>query len=864
MIHEFIRDLREKLKAQTTGLAEECCSPSSGLGLGRRLSALWDGVLLKVWRHELEQQSLAEKELGPFALLALGGFGRGLLAPYSDLDVMLFTPRSPSSALKTVAAHFYRDVFDLGWQFGFSSHTVKTLPRQLLSDPHSLTGALQARLLVGDWEVFQIFHDTLTRLIRRNLPGLIESVIQARQVERQHYGETVFILQPNVKRSPGGIRDVQLIQWVKRLEHAVSDHRADQILTPEEADQVLEAEDFLWSIRHWLHWQAGRTQDLLTRGDQWRLAATWGYSGQHSLLPVEVFMRDYFRKTERVDFLACCLSEAYTQKRPTMFFRETSQPSDAFEESSCGLVPTAAGRKRLSQGWDGLLDMLETSQRLDKPLSWQFWSEVLRQHAAFSDNPSREILGRFLRLFDQPAQLAAVLRGLHKVGLLERFIPHFQYARGLLQFNQYHHYTVDEHCLRAVEAATSLAQAPGLLAETYRRIGQKRVLHLALLLHDLGKGLGPDHCTVGALLARSTGEDFALSPEESSLLEYLVASHLKMNHLALRRDLSDEQLIVQFASEVGSPEVLQMMYVLTAADLMAVSPENWTAWKADLLAELFQRTARYISDSGDIILYESDLEDRRQAVARALGPDAALPFFARLLGELPGGLLLANHPQVIAEDLRRLSRLGTSPVDIRAEYRKESATYLWSIATREDVASGIFHRLTGALSSQGLEILSAQIYTLADGWILDKYVVRDPNFPGEAPRERLQTIKRVLEQSLLQPEFSPVFTQRWQVGRHTLEAVPPARVRVGIDNHSLSQFTIIEIFANDRPGLLYEISRCLYQMGCFVWRAKIGTFLDQVVDVFYVTDQQSQKITAPETLTKLKEALLTILQPVPV
>lgn len=860
VIHPLIAHVREELWNGTLAIAGECLNRTSGVSVGRRLAALWESVVTKLWAHELEAAGVDEKSTGSYALLALGGFGRSIVAPYSDIDLLLFTPGRASAVLRAVSSGFYRDVFDIGWQVGFSAHTPRTVARHMLQDPQFLTAVLQARLLCGDLDVFRSFHQLLERTVRRYGERLLGDVIQARDAERERYGETVYILQPNVKRSPGGIRDVQLVHWIQRFGELGVELSEWSALEPEDAAALIEAEDFLWAVRHWLHWRAGRAHDVLTRSDQWQLATTWGYSGEHNLLPAEVFMRDYFRKTEHVFVVAQRFSEcARSPHRKRNFLVTWPQNGFLVERGGC-LAITPAGQAALAQGWGVLLEFLETSQRLNRPLHWTVWDSIRRHVSDLSGPIPPDIFRRFAGLFESPHQLAHLLRGLHKVRLLERFIPAFEHARGLLQFNQYHHYTVDEHSLRAVEAVTALADASGLLADTYRRIAQKKILHLALLLHDLGKGLGPDHCEVGREIARDVGMRLGLSEEEREVLEYLVGAHLRMNHLALRRDISDEQLVIQFATEVGSPEVLQMLYVLTAADLMAVSPDNWTAWKADLLAELFQRTARYISDSGDLILRENDLEDRRRAVARALGEDAHTPFFSRQLSELPGGLLLAEDVASIVADLRWLASLGDAPVDIRVQYRPDSDTLLWNIATRENVARGIFHRLTGALSSQGLEILAAQIYTLADGWILDKYVVRDPDFPGEPPAERINQINEVIRRSLTQPEFQPAFVRRWEVGRQALAGVPPARVRVEFDNHSHSEFTIIEIFTNDRPGLLYEVSRFLYQEKCFIWRAKIGTFLDQVVDVFYVTDEEGQKILSGERLAHMRNGLLKVIQ----
>ncbi|WP_347246546.1 HD domain-containing protein, partial [Thermogutta sp.] len=470
---------------------------TSGVSVGRRLAALWDSIITKMWAHEMEEAGADEKSTGSYALLALGGFGRSIVAPYSDIDLLLFTPGRASPVLRAVSAGFYRDMFDLGWQLGFSTHTNRTVMRHILKDPQFLTGVLQARLLCGDLDVFRNFHQLLERTVRRYGERLLGDVILARDSERERYGETVYILQPNVKRSPGGIRDVQLIHWIQRFAELGVELSGWSTLEPEDAAALSEAEDFLWAVRQWLHWRAGRVHDVLTRSDQWQLATTWGYSGEHNLLPAEVFMRDYFRKTEHVFVVAQRFSEcARSPHRKRNFFVTRLHNAYLIERGDC-LAITSGGQVALARGWGLLLEFLETSQQLNRPLDWTVWDSIRRHMSDLSGPIPPEIFRRFAALFESPNQLAHLLRGLHKVRLLERFLPVFEHARGLLQFNQYHHYTVDEHSLRAVEAATSLTDAPGLLGDTYRRIAQKKILHLALLLHDLGKGLGPDHCEVG-------------------------------------------------------------------------------------------------------------------------------------------------------------------------------------------------------------------------------------------------------------------------------------------------------------------------------------------------------------------------------
>ncbi|MGQ9505159.1 MAG: HD domain-containing protein [Thermogutta sp.] len=863
-----VREFRSQLQQAGEMLASEDYLPGKGLQIAASLCQIRDDVLHKLWEIQFSSAPglAANGEEDFYAVIALGGYGRGLISFHSDVDLMIVTTRRGSSRWQRLVAAYFRDIYDLGLKLGFRHLRPRTALRMLLTDPYFCTAVLSARFLWGHPSVFETFQQAVQVKLRRNLREVFISITNARGEERDRFGKTVFLLQPNIKRSPGGLRDIQFIDWIRRLwtfAHPDLPFPMSDLLLPEENEAIREAEDFLLQIRHILHRSANRAEDVFSRSDQWRLAEVWRYQASASLLPVEVLMRDYFRRTEQVVAVATRLEQALERQLfPTKPVRGWDEDRLVLEING-RLWLTKLGHQAIERGWPGLFDLFEASQTADRPLDASVWIEIWKCRSVFASEPDAKTRIRFLQLLQSPQQTANLVRGMHRLRLLERFLPDMEHARGLLQFNQYHKYTVDEHCLNALEAAVSLFEHPGILGEIYRKTTNKSILHLAILLHDLGKGLAVDHSDAGRAIARRTAEYFQLKSDDAELLEFLAGNHLRMNHLALRRDISDEQLIVQFAVEIGAPDVLRMMYILTVADLMAVSPDNWTAWKADLLAELYQRTMRYLSDSGDMILTETDVQSRRHAIESALGHDIVSAFYSRQIGDLPAGYLLATDVDTIVRDLRWLASLGDCPVDVRVEYRPSNQTLSLTIATREDVVEGIFHRLTGAITSRGLEILAAQIYTLADGWIIDRYTVRDHYFAGEPPPDRLEDIRLALARALTEKSFSPVFPKIWGVPARLSEQVPQARVRVQFDNVSHSDFTLIEVFANDRPGLLYAISRELFEAGCAIWRAKIGTFLDQVVDVFYVTDRSGQKILDSERLQKLRRNLMQVLQATP-
>ena len=499
---------------------------------------------------------------------------------------------------------------------------------------------------------------------------------------------------------------------------------------------------------------------------------------------------------------------------------------------------------------DLIVRLVELAMLYELPIDHETW-EAVRATARTTDvGVDAETKARFLGLFSRPGRLAQSLRRLHEVGLLERIIPQFSHARNLLQFNSFHKYTVDEHCIVAVERAIELADDEGWLGAVWRQINRKRTVLLALLIHDLGKGFVEDHSEVGAGIARDVAARLGLPADEAAIVEFLVLKHLAMAHVAFRRDVGDASIVVRFACDVGSPEVLQMLAVLTAADVAAVGPGTWTRWKADLLGDLYFRTLGYLDGESPSI--DAERHGRSLAALLAeLDPEDAV---VRLARALPRAYLRDTEPQRIVEELRQLARLPDRGIFVSTRWQPDTATVAVTVGTQEDVAPGVFHRLTGALTSQRLEILSADIHTLADGLVIDHFVVQDPDYAGEPPADRLAEIADAIR-AALRADHAPSFARRWNPFAPQPNPATAVPGRVLFDNETSAQTTIVEVFAHDSPGLLYAIAKAIFEAGLSVRAAKIGTYLDQVVDAFHVTDAAGRKVTDPERLEALRRAI---------
>jgi [protein-PII] uridylyltransferase len=508
--------------------------------------------------------------------------------------------------------------------------------------------------------------------------------------------------------------------------------------------------------------------------------------------------------------------------------------------------------------------LLNLANHYGKRIDDETWEAIRQAMMQRTELPiTEQTIGRFLDLMGQTGDLDERLRELHELRVLEKIVPAMSHARCLLQFNEYHKYTVDEHSIRAVRAVTKFLHDQGPLGEAYRSLRDKRTLHLALLLHDLGKGYVEDHSEVGRRIALETAQRLGLAEREARTLEFLVHKHLVMAHLAFRRDLHDEQVVVRFAVEVGSPEVLQMLYLLTAADVSAVGPGVWNQWKAELLTDLYQRTMRHLAGDAPGRQTPDALVRRREGLRALVAKSEHLPWWERQIAALPSWYLQEGPPGRIIEQLEALRQLPHQQVLAWGRYAAERSAVEYTIGTYEEITPGIFHKLTGALSSKGLQILSASIATLAEGMVLDRFYVTDGDFSGAPPATRIEEVCAALKTALLDSSGKPPsFRRIWKSAASASWPAPHAEpLDVKIDNSTAQAYTILDIFAHDRLGLLYTITRTIFELGLSVHLAKVATYRDQVLDVFYVTDAAGQKILDEGRLREIRQRLREAIAP---
>ncbi len=847
------------------------------------LTEFVDGLVRDRYRSAMKQAGEGAQVAGAqhCCLVALGGYGQRELAPYSDIDIMFLYSEEAGEAAPALFREVLHHLWNLGFQVGHSMRTIQDCVELAGQDLTIRTSMMTARFLAGSPNLFQKFHRLYAKeVIGRGAGRFIEQKKEERQREYIKFGQTIYLLEPNVKKSKGGLRDYHLLRWagMARFQASTLQDLADRsLLSRQDFLSATEARDFLWRVRAFLHVGAGRAQEILSFDEQVRLASLFGFEDRPNLLGVEQFMQQYYRHTvglheTLIRFIDRC--QAVTAKRRSSRALPSDLVDGYFSVTGRRLTVPSELRARMLDSPELLLRLFQMAGSRRLKIEADLVDEIHSHMDTVSSEAFRtpEASRVFLKILSGPGAVAATLEAMHRAHLLEKLIPVFATLRGLMQFNQYHKYTVDEHTLLAVAKAEALAMEPGIMGVVYQEIKRKDLLHLAILLHDLGKGRKEDHCEVGKAIAEETAARLGCDQQESRTLMFLVHRHLIMSHTAFRRDPYDEKVLVPFAQEVVTPEVLRMMLILTAADIAAVGPGVLTKWKESLLIELYLRTLRTISgEQDDKMAGPNSLKRLTREVAQEFKTlvVGGLGWIESQLDRFPLRYLHGTPPKRIAAHLEAISRLQAGDALVEGIFNEEFGTCEFTVITHDTLTPGIFSKTAGVMAAQGLEIFDAQIITRNDGIVVNTFQASDPDFAGAPPVERLadtaETIVRVLKgaesvEQLRSRKIRLFSASQPSAERHVSEVL--------IDNKISDRFTVIDVFAADTQGLLYIITHAIFRLGLSVQSARISTRLDddiqqslrtggrhEVVDVFYVTDQQGGKIEDQARLEAIRSTI---------
>lgn len=852
---------------------------ASGLQTSSFLSQLMDEFVVKVFDENLAEANPAtiEKIRNETVLMAVGGTGRGDVCPYSDLDLLFLHTPDVRTVFEPIASQIQRDLWDAGLKLGASVRTIDESVSWAKQEPQFATSLIDTRLLRGSSSLYEQLRTQVGRsVIKNRYRQFLIDIVASRDKERKEFGATTQQLEPDIKRSLGGLRDLHLIRWIGVAMYGAGDIdtlRLQAAISKDEARRLLHAYEFLMGLRVDLHFAAGKEQDTLSRDDQLRIAKQRNIAPNQGQSPVERFMQEYFQHSAVVADLARRFVERTRRKPLTTRAFEYLMSYRIDDIYSVGPeyidIPNNRARRTAISSLEGILHIYLTAARYRRQVAPKLGEAIKLTQIKPPPVLSPEASRSFIALLSTAGTLGYAMRGLYENGALEAVLPCLQHIRCLLQFNQYHSYTVDEHTLRAIEAAEGFEQDSGPVGKAYREIHHKELLHLALLLHDAGKGYEEDHSEVGRRLAAEAALRLGLPDHQRDLIMFLVHRHLQMADLALRRDINDPAVLLKFSHEVGSPEALRMLFVLTASDISAVGPGVWNQWKAELTNTLYERTMLWLTGKSHLFDEAIRLKSIKMHVASLLdhssaeklsGPEIPPSDSTALLKQLdqfPPHYLLDTPPARIADDCRVIQTRKPDEIHVEAVYDAETETAEYRIITHEQLAPGCFHKLSGVLSAKRLQILSAAIFTTLDGVIIDVYRVRDADHAGEMPTWRVDEIA-VAIRKVLRGE-SNVETMLKSRGRFAIQPtsgpVSDLPLRIVVDNESSDRYTIIDVFAHDRPGLLYAITRTLYELQLSVSLAKIATHFDQVLDVFFVTELDGRKVRDGDRVRTIRELL---------
>lgn len=858
------RGFIDGLRAQAAAMR---AAGKSGITVAVWFSDQLDQFLSAMIHRQLSIHGVSQTE--GFAAICVGGNGRRRPAPWSDVDLLLVCESSVFPVFEPVMAAFTRDCWDTGIQLGHSTRHPEDVIRFAIEDIQFATSLIDMRLLTGDELAYGRLHDRVRRKLYGFRPQLFaDRCVSERREEWKARGDSVNHLKPDVKRSPGGLRDIHLLQWVcfarygdthlsTLLEHG-------EIRTQELA-ALTAADEFLTSLRLDLHCATGMKQDVLTMHLQLQLAPERVRDARDERHAAEQFMQQYFEHTSQVAAIARRITE--TQRQPSLLakLRRVILPTRDLQNYHVhdGILSVRRG-VNTSQFRDPLviMDAFVTAARHGLILEGGLQKLISQQVATFPKTPSHEVTRRFRRILRASHGLPNTLRTMFETGVLEWLIPEFAGIRNLMQFNQYHSFTVDEHTLRTIEEVVAFEEEESPVGAAYRAVRHKATLHLSLLMHDIGKGRDGDHSLIGAGMCETVGLRLQQPENKKRMMEFLVRQHLVMPDLAFRRDISDQALLVEFARLVGSPELLRMLYVLCVADIKAVGPDVWTDWKGELLTELYNRTMELLSGRPFDYLEKQRLQRVRDHVRQSIVPIAAdhaqwAAWIDRQLEALPPFYLMTEDPDRIARDLDVIQQLGDANVEIEGSYDHETDTVGYRIFASSCFEPGSFHKISGILSGMRMDIHAAQTCTTHDNIVIASFLVSDNDFTGPVPTERIGDVSRALKNVLTGSMTVDSVFRRSGVFRlaqqdKSIVRVPP---QVSIDNDCSENHTVIDVFAMDTPGLLYALALCLYNFGLSVQLTRIATRIDQVVDVFYVVDADGRKV-ATERLHELYVTLM--------
>jgi [protein-PII] uridylyltransferase len=864
----------------------------AGRQAAQKLAIYTDGLICAMFRYAVEETASTRAEViaapmpggvQELAIVPTGGYGQGVLAPFSDVDLLFLTMDEAAPDTLIVVEFMLYLLWDLGLKVGHATRSIDQCITAAEAEATICTALLDARCVAGaagSYEAFRRrFHEA--RLAR----GAHEYIVhkQAERAARHtRYGDSPFLVEPNIKEGRGGLRDVQTLLWIARYVFDVRgfadlvgpETPGGGLLTETEARLARRSLDFLWTLRFNLHYVAGRAEERLTFDLQPVVGARMGYTRHGRQNGVERFMRHYFLTVREVIRLTRVLEPALIRAAvgmPASVPLTDQKLLDAgFMLAEGKLLPVGNGQGPEEKLLD--LRVLQIARDRDLELHPLALRRLIRNERVAVDlRGDKRAAEIFLDLLCGPAagtrrpSGARWLSIMNETGFLGRYLPDWGRVVGQMQFDTYHIYTVDEHTIEAIRVlnqleAGDLSDIAPVASGLVDHLQSRRSLYMAMLLHDIAKGRGGDHSEMGAEIALTVGPTLGLTAEETEMTSWLVLHHLLLSQAAFRRDIDDPKTILDLADIIQSPERLRLLLVLTVADMRAVSSKVWNNWKATLLRELYARVAEVLE--GGLATTERDVRvTRARDAASTLLGDWPREALSRYLDLGYPSYWLSFDPETHARHARMIRDATERGVQLTVETQPLPARAVSEVTVYAADHAGLFSRITGALAIAGASIVDARIHTMTDGMALDTFWIQDAaGGPFDQPH-RLAKLYVLIERALsgglaLATEIQRI--SHTMLGRRMRAIhVPP---RVVVDNRASNTHTVIEVNGRDRPGLLHDVTAAISDQGLQIASAHVTTYGVRAVDVFYVKDVFGLKVENERKLARLREALLHALE----
>ena len=857
--------------------------PRHGLVCAQHLSAVMDAIVgcLHVAATELFYPAQNPSQSERIAVVAVGGYGRGTLAPGSDVDLLFLFPHKQTAWGESVVEAMLYPLWDLKLKVGHSVRSLDDCVREARADMTIRTAMLEARFVAGD---VMLFHDLVRRfgaeVVEGTAPAFTEAKLQERETRVRRAGTSRYLVEPNVKDGKGGLRDLNTLFWIAKYAYRVNDARelvAAGLFDRKELLMFQRSEEFLWRVRCWMHFITGRAEERLSFDLQRQVAAAIGYAGRSGQAPVERFMKAYFLVAKDVGDLTaivCAALEARQQKPRASLsrllgsfakrkrVRALGHPDFTLKSQRLNVVDSDAFRRDPVN----LLRLYEIASRDDlaiHPDASRLVTQSLRLVTPqLRNDPEANRI--FLEILTARRSPEAVLRRMNESGLLGKFVPDFGRVVAMMQFNMYHHYTVDEHLIRSIgvlaEIDAGVLESEHPLANGIMpTITNRRALYVALFLHDVAKGRIEDHSVAGARIARKLGPRLGLTEGQTETVAWLVEHHLDMSTVAQSRDLGDPKTIESFAATVQTLERLKLLLVLTVADIKAVGPGVWNGWKGQLLRTLYYETEIMLAGGHSAIERKARVEKKQDALKERLSDWGDAARDAYLARHYPAYWIKTDvgRQEKHARFMARAEAEGRTTATLVETDQFRGVTELTILAPDHPRLLAI---VTGACAASGGNIVDAQIFTTTDGLVLDTISVSRAFDRDDDELRRAERIAAAIERALKgEIKIADLVAQR---------RAPPPRGQtfqvapeVIIDNVLSARHTVLEIAGLDRPGLLYDLTTAIGKLNLNIASAHIATFGEKAVDVFYVTDLTNAKIVSTARQLAIRKALLEVFEP---